>query len=382
MKKYNPKNKKNRKKIREGKKLRKNNNNQNILKIKNENKYLNNIIKDDKDFEKNKIENVSNEKIIKEDQKQNQNINFLITVDYDKKFNEISSDAVIWDISNTFFPDAIKDIDFLKYYGVSLIEKLKENKAFIKADEAFLYTTNMYNGKYIFFISTPDMEGKKRPSNEDVLNYKKIYHNILEEAKYNNIKKIVINNIRMRKRLLDIETATDLFIREVINFVLQNPNTISEIVILTDFDDEYTYITKYIKENYYNSYNFIKKDIKNINENSVIWQDRKRSIKGSYPNYSTEILNIFDKFIKYNVFPVKDKSVLNISDIKSGINKDPINYISNKLNEKENIDTKDILIYLEYIYNKEKNHDGIIASEIKNGNLKKVLEELLDKKRN
>lgn len=390
MKKYNPKDKKNRKQIREKRKEKPkikanhlNNENfkkENILKLNKENKYIKNeeLLNKEENLEDNNYKKINlTEK----------NIDFTLTVECDKKFKELSFDGIIWDTSNTFFPDTLGEIDFLEYYGVDLYEKIKENKMFLKPDEVFLKETNLYNGKYIFFISSPDLKDKKRLSSEDKETLRKIYKNLFHLAKTKKIQKIIIPNIRMRQRKIDIETATDIFIKECIDFNLNYPNNISEVIILTNYDDEYTYISKYIKDGYYENFNFLKKDMLKINEDSVSWEDRKRHTEGSYPVYKEEIKNIFDKLFKYNVLPVSKKSILNIMDIKN-VNINPAENINQKIKNikqgkerEENLSNKEILKYLEYIYNEEKNHDGIISYEIKNGNLKFVIQVLVKRRR-
>lgn len=206
MKKYNPRDKKNRKQIREKRKEKQKNKNnnvnkeefkkENILKLNKKNKY----IKTEEIFKKEEIFEDYNEKKIDSLEK---NIDFTLTVECDKKFKELSFDGIIWDTSNVFFPDTLGEIDFLEYYGVDLYEKIKENKMFLKADEVFLKETNLYNGKYIFFISSPDLKDKKRLSIEDKEILKTIYNNIFYLAKSKNIKRIIIPNIRMRQRKID-----------------------------------------------------------------------------------------------------------------------------------------------------------------------------------
>lgn len=363
----------------------------NILRMKHTNFKSKNVVKnigdknlkaEDENEELNKKENLFNS-----DRKNNEDINFFLSVEYDKNFYDISADAVVWDTSNVFYPDTLKELDFLKYYGVELYEEVKENKSFLRPDEVFLKKVNSYNLPNILFISSPDLKNKKRISKEDKDILREIYKNIFKICKEKQIKKLIIPNIRMRQGVLDIETAVDICIVEVINFVKENRDSINDLVILSSHDDEYTYITKYIKENYYNSYNFLKKNVLNISKDSVSWEDRKRRTNGAYPVYDSNVINVFEKLKKYNIFPLKASKFFNILDIKKG-KEDIIKYINRSLEElesgsikKEDIDTEDILKYLEEIYSKEKNHDGIIASEVQSGNFKKALEILIERKR-
>lgn len=374
----------------------KNNELNNILRIKNTNFNAKNVVKNigDKNLRseskvnsKDNIFNPNKENSSEINSEFNKEINFFLSVEYDKKFYDISADAVVWDTSNVFYPDTLKELDFLKYYGVELYEEIKENKSFLRADEVFLKKANSYNLPNILFISSPDLKNKKRISEEDKDILREVYKNIFEICKEKQIKKLVIPNIRMRQGILDIETAVDICIVEAINFVKENRDSINELVILTSHDDEYTYITKYIKENYYNSYNFLKKNVLNISKDSVTWEDRRRRTNGAYPVYDSNVINVFEKLKKYNIFPLKTSKFFNILDIKNG-KEDIIKYINMSLEKvengelkKEDIKTEDILKYLEEIYSKEKNHDGIIADEIKSGNFKKALGILIERKR-
>lgn len=368
----------------------------NILRIKSTNFNAKNVVKNigDKNLRseskvnnKDNVFNPNKENSSEINSEFNKEINFFLSVEYDKKFYDISADAVVWDTSNVFYPDTLKELDFLKYYGVELYEEIKKNKSFLRADEVFLKKANSYNLPNILFISSPDLKNKKRISKEDKDILREVYKNIFGICKEKQIKKLVIPNIRMRQGILDIETAVDICIVEAINFVKENRDSINELVILTSHDDEYTYITKYIKENYYNSYNFLKKNVLNISKDSVTWEDRRRRTNGAYPVYDSNVINVFEKLKKYNIFPLKTSKFFNILDIKNG-KEDIIKYINMSLEKvengelkKEDIKTEDILKYLEEIYSKEKNHDGIIADEIQSGNFKKALEILIERKR-
>lgn len=359
----------------------------NILKIKNTNFKPKNVVKNISEKEENSQQLNKKDNSFSFEKENDGEINFFLSVEYDKKFYDISADAIVWDTSNVFYPDTLKELDFLKYYGVELYEKIKDNKSFLRADEVFLKKVNSYNLPNILFISSPDLKNKKKISKEDKDILREIYINIFKTCRDNQIKKLIIPNIRMRQGILDIETAVDICIVEAINFVRENRNSINELLILTGHDDEYTYITKYIKESYYNSYNFLKKNVLNISKDSVSWEDRRRRTNGAYPVYDSNVINIFEKLKKYNIFPLKSSKFFNILDIKNG-KEDILKYINSSLEklesgniQKKDIDTEDILKYLEEIYSKEKNHDGVIATEIQSGNFKKVLEILLERKR-
>ena len=399
MKRYNPKDKKDRKQIRKNKskareqkeleekkkakskeKSNKNNiqliNKSNILKIKRDEDDLINKSKDKNDNNIN-----TNLKQKNKDKDNFKDLDFYITVEYNKKISDILSDAVIWDTSNTFFPDAFLEMDFFEYYGIDVYQKVKENKNFLREDEAFILSTEKHSGKYICFVSTPDLSGKKWPTHEDKDILRRIYKNVFKLVKEKNIKKIVIPNIRMRQNLWDIETALDIFISEVLTFVKENKNTLNEVVILTKHDDEYLYIKRYMKGSYYNTYNFLKKDILNISNDSVKWQDRKRDNNGLYPIYGREIINIFDKLNKYNCFRPEENKIISLQNkdidiykyIKSEIDK--LDEINSK--NTSHIKTKDILRYLEETQKREKNHDGVLSGEILDGTFKKALDILI-----
>lgn len=386
MKRYNPKDKKDRKQIRKNKNKIKE---ERELKAKSKDKKVqlinkSNILKIKRDDTKDiQMEKNNKNLFSKNNEKENsfKDLDFYITVEYNKKISDIYSDMVIWDTSNTFFPDAFLEMDFFEYYGIDEYQKVKENKSFLREDEAFIVSTDKHSGKYIAFISTPDLNGKKWPSYEDKNILRNIYKNIFKLVKEKDIKKIVIPNIRMRQNLWDIETALDIFINEVMKFVKENKNILNEVIILTKHDDEYLYIKKYMKGSYYNTYNFLKKDVLNISKDSVKWQDRKRDNNGLYPVYGREITNIFDKLHKYNSFRPEDEKIISLQNKDINIYK----YIKSELDKLDDINskntlhikTKDILKYLEDINKREKNHDGVISGEILDGTFKKALQILI-----
>lgn len=386
MKRYNPKDKKDRKQIRKNKNKIKE---ERELKAKSKDKKVqlinkSNILKIKRDDTKDiQMEKNNKNLFSKNNEKENsfKDLDFYITVEYNKKISDIYSDMVIWDTSNTFFPDAFLEMDFFEYYGIDEYQKVKENKSFLREDEAFIVSTDKHSGKYIAFISTPDLNGKKWPSYEDKNILRNIYKNIFKLVKEKDIKKIVIPNIRMRQNLWDIETALDIFINEVMEFVKENKNILNEVIILTKHDDEYLYIKKYMKGSYYNTYNFLKKDVLNISKDSVKWQDRKRDNNGLYPVYGREITNIFDKLHKYNSFRPEDEKIISLQNKDINIYK----YIKSELDKLDEVNskntlhikTKDILKYLEDINKREKNHDGVISGEILDGTFKKALQILI-----
>lgn len=386
MKRYNPKDKKDRKQIRKNKNKIKE---ERELKAKSKDKKVqlinkSNILKIKRDDTKDiQMEKNNKNLFSKNNEKENsfKDLDFYITVEYNKKISDIYSDMVIWDTSNTFFPDAFLEMDFFEYYGIDEYQKVKENKSFLREDEAFIVSTDKHSGKYIAFISTPDLNGKKWPSYEDKNILRNIYKNIFKLVKEKDIKKIVIPNIRMRQNLWDIETALDIFINEVMKFVKENKNILNEVIILTKHDDEYLYIKKYMKGSYYNTYNFLKKDVLNISKDSVKWQDRKRDNNGLYPVYGREITNIFDKLHKYNSFRPEDEKIISLQNKDLNIYK----YIKSELDKLDEVNskntlhikTKDILKYLEDINKREKNHDGVISGEILDGTFKKALQILI-----
>lgn len=386
MKRYNPKDKKDRKQIRKNKNKIKE---ERELKAKSKDKKVqlinkSNILKIKRDDTKDiQMEKNNKNLFSKNNEKENsfKDLDFYITVEYNKKISDIYSDMVIWDTSNTFFPDAFLEMDFFEYYGIDEYQKVKENKSFLREDEAFIVSTDKHSGKYIAFISTPDLNGKKWPSYEDKNILRNIYKNIFKLVKEKDIKKIVIPNIRMRQNLWDIETALDIFINEVMKFVKENKNILNEVIILTKHDDEYLYIKKYMKGSYYNTYNFLKKDVLNISKDSVKWQDRKRDNNGLYPVYGREITNIFDKLHKYNSFRPEDEKIISLQNKDINIYK----YIKSELDKLDEVNskntlhikTKDILKYLEDINKREKNHDGVISGEILDGTFKKALQILI-----
>ncbi len=390
MKRYNPKDKKDRKQIRKNKnKIKEERELKAKAKAKDQDKKVqlinkSNILKIKRDDTKDIQMEKNNKNIFsKNNEKENsfKDLDFYITVEYNKKISDIYSDMVIWDTSNTFFPDAFLEMDFFEYYGIDEYQKVKENKSFLREDEAFIVSTDKHSGKYIAFISTPDLNGKKWPSYEDKNILRNIYKNIFKLVKEKDIKKIVIPNIRMRQNLWDIETALDIFINEVMEFVKENKNILNEVIILTKHDDEYLYIKKYMKGSYYNTYNFLKKDVLNISKDSVKWQDRKRDNNGLYPVYGREITNIFDKLHKYNSFRPEDEKIISLQNKDINIYK----YIKSELDKLDDINskntlhikTKDILKYLEDINKREKNHDGVISGEILDGTFKKALQILI-----
>lgn len=390
MKRYNPKDKKDRKQIRKNKnKIKEERELKAKAKAKDQDKKVqlinkSNILKIKRDDTKDiQMEKNNKNLFSKNNEKENsfKDLDFYITVEYNKKISDIYSDMVIWDTSNTFFPDAFLEMDFFEYYGIDEYQKVKENKSFLREDEAFIVSTDKHSGKYIAFISTPDLNGKKWPSYDDKNILRNIYKNIFKLVKEKDIKKIVIPNIRMRQNLWDIETALDIFINEVMKFVKENKNILNEVIILTKHDDEYLYIKKYMKGSYYNTYNFLKKDVLNISKDSVKWQDRKRDNNGLYPVYGREITNIFDKLHKYNSFRPEDEKIISLQNKDINIYK----YIKSELDKLDDINskntlhikTKDILKYLEDINKREKNHDGVISGEILDGTFKKALQILI-----
>lgn len=390
MKRYNPKDKKDRKQIRKNKnKIKEERELKAKAKAKDQDKKVqlinkSNILKIKRDDTKDiQMEKNNKNLFSKNNEKENsfKDLDFYITVEYNKKISDIYSDMVIWDTSNTFFPDAFLEMDFFEYYGIDEYQKVKENKSFLREDEAFIVSTDKHSGKYIAFISTPDLNGKKWPSYEDKNILRNIYKNIFKLVKEKDVKKIVIPNIRMRQNLWDIETALDIFINEVMKFVKENKNILNEVIILTKHDDEYLYIKKYMKGSYYNTYNFLKKDVLNISKDSVKWQDRKRDNNGLYPVYGREITNIFDKLHKYNSFRPEDEKIISLQNKDINIYK----YIKSELDKLDEVNskntlhikTKDILKYLEDINKREKNHDGVISGEILDGTFKKALQILI-----
>lgn len=390
MKRYNPKDKKDRKQIRKNKnKIKEERELKAKSRAKDQDKKVqlinkSNILKIKRDDTKDiQMEKNNKNLFSKNNEKENsfKDLDFYITVEYNKKISDIYSDMVIWDTSNTFFPDAFLEMDFFEYYGIDEYQKVKENKSFLREDEAFIVSTDKHSGKYIAFISTPDLNGKKWPSYEDKNILRNIYKNIFKLVKEKDIKKIVIPNIRMRQNLWDIETALDIFINEVMKFVKENKNILNEVIILTKHDDEYLYIKKYMKGSYYNTYNFLKKDVLNISKDSVKWQDRKRDNNGLYPVYGREITNIFDKLHKYNSFRPEDEKIISLQNKDINIYK----YIKSELDKLDEVNskntlhikTKDILKYLEDINKREKNHDGVISGEILDGTFKKALQILI-----